>query len=216
MPPQKSTGLIIGLVVGILLFLGASGFGVWAFSERQSYKNDVDSKIETAVGMAVMEAEAAKEAEFVEREKSPLRTFVGSATYGTVTFQYPKTWSIYDDSSNRGSIVVDVYAHPNVVPSIASEQPYALRLEVLSQTYDTAVKTLDSAIKQGTVRATAFRPAQLQDVLGVRFEGAIDRETNGVAIYLPLRDRTIRIATENPQFVTDFETIILPSLTFVP
>ncbi len=38
----------------------------------------------------------------------------------------------------------------------------------------------------------------------------------GAAVYLPLRDRTIRIYSESPEFLKDFNDIIVPSITFVP
>lgn len=215
MAPQRSITPIIVSVVLVLLLLGSLVFGVWAFSERQSYKNDVDAKIEAAVAIAVQEAETAKEAEFVEREKSPLKNYTGPSTYGSISFDYPKTWSVYEQTAASGT-VLQTLAHPNVIPGVQSEQPYALKIEVVSESYDSLVSQLQSDIGQGKLRSTAFRPEQVKEVLGIRVDGVFSNQRSGTAFYLPLRDRTIIITSEVPQNLADIENIILPSLTFVP
>jgi hypothetical protein len=209
-----SVSVILAVVFG-LFFVLALIFGGWAFAGRQDYKNNVDQKISDANEVAVQEAETAKEAEFVEREKSPLRTYTGPVTYGAVSFEYPKTWSLYEVKAASGT-VLDLFGFPLVVPGVTNDQTYAMRTEIVSQTYDTVVKQYDKDVKSGAVTSTAYRPAKVPDVLGVRIEGTIEREVQGAMVILPLRDRTIKIYTEIPQFIGDFNNIVLPSLTFVP
>jgi len=211
---EGSISVILAAVLG-LFFLGASGFGIWAFSERQDFKNNVDQKVETAVDVAVQNAETAKDAEFVELEKLPTRLFTGSPTYGSLSFEFPKTWSVYAQESTSGT-VLDVYLHPGVIPGLQSKQPYALRAEILSTRYDTEAEKLIKLVERGDITSQAFRPAVLQNVLGLRIDGALDQDINGSAVYLPLRDRTIRIYTESNEFLKDFNEIIIPSITFVP
>lgn len=110
---NKEQGSVSVLLAGIfgVLFLGSTVFAFWAFVGRQDYKNNVDEKIADASAIAVQEAETAKDAEFVEKEKSPLRTYKGPATYGSVSFDYPKTWSVYAEEGTSGT-VLDLYAFP--------------------------------------------------------------------------------------------------------
>lgn len=211
---QGSVSLVLA-VVFCLLFIGSSVFGIWAFSGRQDYKDNVEEKIDTAVELAVQEAESAKEAEFTEREKTPTRTYTGPSTYGSVSFEYPKTWSVYQENSNRGT-VVNVYAHREIVPGTSSDQPYALRLRITSNSYDDELSSIQRDIDSGDLRSTAFRPDKVSDALGIKIEGEIERGLNGQAVYLPLRDRTIILSTEVARNFDDFNTIILPSLTYIP
>lgn len=206
--------LILAIVFG-LLFVFSSIFGIWAYFGMQDYKNNVDQKIADASAVAVQQAETAKDAEFVEKEKSPVKTYKGPATYGSLTFSYPKTWSVYAEESASGT-VLDVFAFPDVIPGFKNDQTYALRIEITSQTYDSEVKKFDRDIESGAVTAAAFRPAKVSNVLGLRLDGAIERDVQGAMVVLPLRDRTIKIYSEIPQYVTDFNNIILPSITFVP
>jgi len=206
--------LILAIVFG-LLFVLSSIFGLWAFAGMQDYKNNVDEKIADASAVAVQQAETAKDAEFVEKEKSPIRSYKGPATYGTVTFSYPKTWSIYAEEAATGT-VLDLYALKDVVPGVKNSQTFGLRVEIVSQSYDSEVKKFDSKVKNGEVTSTAFRPVLVPSVLGVRIDGTLEKDVQGSLVLLPLRDRTIKIYTEIPQYVGDFNNTILPSLTFVP
>jgi len=209
-----SISLVLAIVFGVL-FVGASVFGVWAFGSRQDYKDNTDKKIENAVVIAVQETETAKDVEFVEKEKQPTRTYKGSATYGSVSFAYPKTWSIYAEENTSGT-VLDLYGFPGVVPKVENSQVYALRTEIVSKTYDATLKSYESKLKTGDLSAQAFRAENVPGVLGTRLDGAIETDKIGAVVLLPLRDKTLIISAEAPQYVNDFNTIILPSLKFVP
>ena len=64
--------LLIPLILVTILALGASGFGIWAFSSRQEYKNETDKIVATQVGIAKKEVATLKDNEFSEKEKQPL------------------------------------------------------------------------------------------------------------------------------------------------
>lgn len=211
---QGSVSLIVAIIFGVL-FVASSIFGVWSFIGRQDFKDNVDSKIADATAVAVQEAETAKESEFIEREKLPTRTYTGPSTYGSLSFEYPKTWSVYSEESSSGT-VLDVYAHPRVVPGLRSGQPYGLRIEIISRQYDSEISRIQRAVDNGDLRSRAFRPDKVESVLGIRVDGLLERDVTGAAVYLPLRDRTIKMYTEVPQLVNDFNNIVLPSLTFNP
>ncbi len=209
-----SISVVLAAVFG-LFFVAASVFAFWAFAERQDYKNNVDKKISDASVVAIQKAETAKDAEFVEKEKSPVRTYKGPATYGSLSFDYPKTWSVYVAEGSSGT-VLDLYAFPGVIPGITGDQTFALRVEITSDTYDSVVEDFNSYVESGTLVASAFRPEKVANVLGLRLDGEIEQEVQGAMVLLPLRDRTIKIYTQIPEFVGDLEKIILPSLNFIP
>lgn len=215
---NKNQSGFISVVLAVafgLLFVSASVFGFWAFSERGDYKNNVDAKIEDAVTLAVQKAESAKDVEFLEKEKSPVRRYSGSSTYGSLSFEYPKTWSVYVEESSSGT-VLDLYAHPFVVPDTGLKQPYALRAQIISTSYDKEVESITRDVEKGTLSSEAYRPAKVQNALGIKATGEISRDLQGSMILLPLRDKTIKVFTESVEFLGDFNTIVLPSITFVP
>ncbi len=217
-PKKEFNFLIIPLVVFILLTLGSAGFGYWAFSERNTYKFQTDRVVEKAVEIAVTEAETKKDNEFLEEEKKPLKSYQGPSSFGTVKFSYPKTWSaqVSDDGKATSNTPVDGYLHPNYIPTQNDTNSFALRIQVVASSYDSELKKFDADIKQGKTKVLPYRAQQIPDVLGSRVEGQLDNKHRGVMILIPLRDKTLKVWTEADQFVKDFDTNILPSLTFVP
>lgn len=208
--------LLIPLILFILLFLGALGFGIWAFSSRQDYKDNADVKIATAVKVAEEKTATEKDNEFLEKEKQPLKSYTGPATYGTVSFSFPKTWSAQIDESGKGSNPLSGYLHPNFVPTIDNNTNFALRVTVSESAYDNEIKQFETLAKSGAVKVTPFAAAKVPNTVGIRVDGDIITKKRGSMVVLPLRDKTLKIWTESDQFVKDFNELILPNLSFVP
>jgi hypothetical protein len=213
---HSSLGLIIGLSVSILLLLLALGFGYWAYSERGKYKNETDKIVAREVELAEQRVSTAKDAEFVEAEKRPTKPYKGPATFGSIEFQYPKTWSAFMDESGEGNTPVNGYLHPDFVPGLDSGTAFALRVEVEQRGYDAVLKQFDQKVRAGKVTVTPYRAELVPEVLGARVEGEINQGQKDVMVLIPLRDKTIKISTESEVFYKDFNEIILKTLKFVP
>ncbi|MCA9337369.1 hypothetical protein KC951_01525 [Candidatus Saccharibacteria bacterium] len=208
--------LLIPLIVIVLAFFGALAFGFWAYSGRQDYKNNVDEKIATAVDVAEKQTATEKDNEFIEREKQPLKEYQGPSSLGTIIIKYPKTWSAYVNDSGKGSAPLDGYFYPGVVPGVDTGASYALRLQVSEKTFSDEAKAYDNDVKQGKVSSQPYQPVNVKNVVGLRLTGEIEKGKQGIMILLPLRDKTIKLWTEAPQFEQDFDTNILPNFSFTP
>lgn len=212
----RSLGLIVALVISMLLLLGAAGFGVWAYGGRQDYKLNSDKKAAQAVEIAVKQESTKKDNEFLEKEKTPLKTYQGPSAYASVNVSYPKTWGAYVVEADRASVPVDGYFHPNFVPGVQTQTAFALRVQVSSQSYEQEMKQFDGKVKSGKVTVTPFVSKNVPSITGARIDGEINQGQNGSMVLFPIRDKTIKISTESQQFVGDFNDIILPNLKFVP
>lgn len=216
---EKKSGrpwvLISLLIIFILGFLGASGFGFWAFAQMNDYKNNVEEKVEAAVKIAKEEEGQVKEQEFLERSKSPYKKYSGPSTFGSVEVTYPKTWSATVAETKSGT-PVSGYFHPDFVPGFDSGTAFALRVEVIQQPYDRVMDGFASMVKKGTVRVSPYSAKRVPGVVGSRADGEILRGVNGSAVIFPLRDKTIKVSTLSRSFIKDFDNIILPNLLFVP
>lgn len=204
--------MLIPLIISIILFFGALAFGIWAYMERADYKERSDKKVSAAVAVAVERTKTDKDNEFIEKEKEPLRTYVGPEALGSISLKYPKTWSVYADEANDKMTVL---AHPKVVPA-DSKSSYALRVEVVEQSYDSVAKSYENNVKSGKLKAIAYALPKLPKEVGMRLDGEIDSNKQGALIILPLRDKTIKISTESTQLLNDFNKIILPNIKFIP
>lgn len=78
------SGLAISLVLTIVLLIAAISFGAWSFASRSDFKNNTDSKVKDAVAVAKQQESAAKDAQFIQDAKKPLRTYSGPEAYGSI------------------------------------------------------------------------------------------------------------------------------------
>jgi hypothetical protein len=227
MDPQSessggSTRKTLLIVVLILLLIASLVFGGWAFSKMQNYKNNSDKISAAAVAAAQKQLTIQLQAQFDQQSKSPYKVFQGSPTYGSITFNYPKTWSAYVDTSNT-SEPINGYFYPGQVPGTQSKTAYALRIELLNTDYAQVLQQFSSQITQGQVTAKAYLPAKLKNVSNVQpgtyLTGQInnqDQTQNGDMLVIKVRDKTLEIYTESGDFLSDFNNTILASLTFAP
>lgn len=216
------TGLGISLVFSVVFLVAAIGFSGWAFTSRQDYKNNTDQKVAQAVTIAKQEEGSAKDKQFLEDEKQPLRTYNGPEATGSITMSYPKTWSGYiDTGSGSGQASLKGYFYPNIVPSTTDANAiFALRIEVLSQSYDQVTRNLSSQLQNKSQAIpstiTPYALPKLPKVVGVKIVGTLPNQKQGEMIILPLRSQTIQVWAETAQFTPDFETNILPNFSFQP
>lgn len=213
---------ILTTVILVVLLIASLGFGGWAYAQMQDYKNNSDKKAAAAVAAAAKTQAAQLQAQFDEQSKSPSKTYVGSSTYGTITFNYPKTWSAYVDTSNQ-SQPINGYFHPNVVPGVQTKTAFALRLQLQSTDYSQVLQQYQSQISTGKVTARAYVPPKLNGVANVQpgtlLSGAVnssDQTQSGTMLIIKVRDKTLEIYTESNDYLNDFNNTVLSSLTFAP
>lgn len=212
------SALLVPFILSILFLVGAIGFGGWAYTKMLDYKDNTDRKIQAAVTVAKQEESAAKDQEFEQKYKEPFRTYTGPSAYGSVSIQYPRTWSGYVDDTSTASPFIDGYFYPDVVPDIKAQgSALALRIQVVSESYSTVLAQAAGLVQQGKVKVTPYAAPKVPSIVGARLDGQLisQSQKSGSMVILPLRNTTLMLWTEAPQFQTDFENI-LSNLTFAP
>ena len=209
---------VIVAIMMTMLFFAATTFGFWALAGKNDYKFNTDKKIEAAVAVEKQKVESSKDNEFAEKEKSPVKSYSGSSTFGSVSFDYPKTYSAYViESTNGDTTPVNGYYQPNIVPAVSDVTvSFALRLQIVNGQYADLIKQFDSQVKAGKVTVKPFRAAKQPDTLGIRIDGELTTGKQGSMIMIPLRDKTLKLSTEGTQYTGDFNTYVIPSLNFIP
>lgn len=218
-----SASSVVAIFLLVIALVAVAGFAYWAFTGRQDYKNNVDKKIAAAVTKAKADQSSHDNDIFAEQAKSPYRQYIGPAVYGSVAFHYPRTWSAYVDETSSTDPIKG-YFHPNIVPSITGQNnqttQFALKVELLGSDYSTVVGEYDSAIMQGDVKAIAYLPPQMKHVpgvqIGTKLDGMISQDVSGSMVIIKVRDKTLKIYTESPKYLGDFNNIVLNSLSFRP
>jgi hypothetical protein len=209
--------LMISLVLAVVLLVLAAVFAGWAFSSRQDYKNNVDGKIKVAVAVAQVQAATTEKAQLAQDEKQPYYTYQGPPQYGSISFQYPRTWSAYVNvSGSNGSALLDGYFMPPILSSVNdSTANFALRVQVLNQPYAQIIKQLQG---QKTLTSSTYTLPLVPSAVGVKVSGPLQVTpgSTGVMVIVPDRTNTIEIWSDGAAFQSDFNTVILPHFSFSP
>lgn len=195
----------------IFTTVAALGVSVWAYVNYRDQKYNTDSKISSATAEAVKEQADKDAASFLEKEKQPNRQFVGPSDYGSLSFDYPKTWSVYEASDSLDGKDYQAYFNPGVVPTVSDEQQYALRLTIQNETYDNVIADYEGYISDGELTSSSMK---IGDYDVTRIEGSFSEDIKGVAIIIKIRDKTATIRTDAETFRSDFEALV-QTITFV-
>lgn len=204
-----STIVIIALSVFAIAFAGLS---IWAYVNYMDQKNNVDAKVDVAVATAEKQLADKLEADFIEREKEPLKSFAGPSDYGTLGFKYPKTWNMYVANDGSESKGYQAFFSPGSVPSADSDTSrYALNVRIVNDSYEEVIDDYESLVKKGDLKSSATK-ANGED--GTRLDGNFSKDIRGSAVVYKIRDKTAIIQTEADTFKPDFEALI-KTITFV-
>lgn len=210
----------ISLTLAIILLIAAIGFGGWAFSSRQDYKNNVDTKISAAVTVAKQQQSAADQAQFTEEAKQPLKAYNGPQPYGSLVVNFPKNWSAYvDDTGTNAGGLVNGYFAPGTVPSVTTPNSvFALRVQVINQPYSQVVQSFSKQQQAGKLTVSAYALPKFPQNVGVEVSGLLNKkDTKTVTmVVIPLRSQTLEIWTQGSQYLSDFNSNILPNFSFSP
>lgn len=201
---------IIALSLVAVTFIGLF---IWSSAEYRDIEDEVQSKIDAAVAKAKDEVSAKKEAEFLEREKNPSKTFSGPADYGQLTFQYPKTWSVYvaDPATNGGDF--HAYFNPVQVDTVSEDTVNALRVSIINKAFDVVAADYQKAMnkKDSNLKVESVT---VNGITANRYTGTIPgTELSGYIIIFKIRDKTAIVQTDSVLFADDYNKLI-ETITF--
>ncbi|MGB3023676.1 MAG: hypothetical protein WBB39_02610 [Candidatus Saccharimonadales bacterium] len=200
--------LLLSNIVTAIIAIVLVGITVWAYSNYIDQKDNVNKKISAAVDEARVEQEKKDNARFVEQEKVPTREFVGPDDTGRVSFQYPKTWSVYVAKNING---LEAYLNPSVVPPIIDTQPFAVRVIIVSQAYESVLKSYEALIKKGDLRSA---PYSIRGFSGIRLDGRFTKDREGSAVVFKIRDKTLTMFCDSKKYLTDFDNTVMKTINF--
>jgi hypothetical protein len=196
---------VIMTFVFIFTTLAAAGVAVWSYSNYLDQKNNVDSKISSAVAVKEKEVKDAAAAEFLEKEKQPNRQFVGPDDYGRLSFDYPKTWSVYEAKSATTGGTYEAYFNPALVPTVSEKQQFALHVTIQEKDYDKVVDTYKQQVSKGDLVSSSIK---FGDQNGTRLDGSFTKDIRGFAVIFKIRDKTVTVRSDAETFKNDFNKLI--------
>lgn len=207
---KDNSGLIKTIVIIILALVAVTFIGlfIWMFVQYSETREDVDGQIAVAVAAAKDEQAKADEEEFSEREKYPYNTFSGPADYGQLTFEYPRTWSVYvaADAANGGDF--EAYFNPIQVNTVSKDTINALRLVIRNKSFDDVAAEYQRYLDRGNYNLKVGTITVNGTTANI-YEGTIpNTDLNGYIVIFKIRDKTAVMQTDSVLFKTDFDKLI--------
>ncbi|MCL2094974.1 hypothetical protein FWH13_02540 [Candidatus Saccharibacteria bacterium] len=212
---HKNRNIILGTAGAAVLILTFILIGLTVSLQRQlrSANIDVEARIHIAETEARMDERERAEAEWAILERATTHAFSGPDVFGQLSLFYPRAWSLFVQSTaqqSSGDFVA--FMHPRLVT--AGQQVYALRVSIVSRSYEQVLQEMNHRVQQGTLTSSPFRNEL--GAVGMRFDGQfVHGQAGGAAVILQIRDRTAIIQTDTEIFKGDFNQIIT-TITYNP
>lgn len=196
----------IGLIVVSLLAILFIGLFIWMTLKWSEASTNVQGKIDVAVAEAKNQLQAKLENEFAEKEQYPFLTFSGPADFGSLTFEYPKNWSVYipDDASRGGEF--NAYLNPGQVNVVSDTTIMALRVSIRTEQIDSVLEDYNRKVQDGEMTVAS----KVVNKVNVNvFTGKLDNDYQGIVCIFKIRDKTAILRTDSSNvFRENFEKIL--------
>jgi hypothetical protein len=198
---------ILGTIIGISL-------SVYFYVRMSKSENNVAGQINTAVAAAVAQKGEEDNTACEKRLKETKTYFTGPSDYGTLAFEVPKVWSVYiaKDAEKGGNF--EAYFNPNSVQAVNNTNLYYLRLTISTTSYETVVKTYDSAVKSNKMSLSTIQVNKGNNTAAM-YKGTLpnNAKASGYVTIIKIRDKTAILQTDSLDFYEDYKAI-LDSITF--
>lgn len=214
LPATSNQHHVIETIILIIVSLVAVTFialFIWKYLEWDNIKTDVDGRIDAAIAVAVSENTTKLENEFIEREKYPYKSFMGPADYGSLSFEYPKTWNLYiaRDAVSGGDY--EAYLNPGEVLPVSNNTINALRVKIQDRAFDAIAKSYEGSVKNGKLSMVT---RNIGGTVANVYTGEISSNVHGIITIFKVRDKTISLQTDSNLFADEYYKL-LDTVNFV-
>lgn len=218
-PKKDIAGLIKTIVIVALSLVAVTFIGlfIWMTIQYTNVSTDVNGQIEVAVAEAKDEQATKDEAERLESEKYPYKTFAGPVDYGQLSFEYPKTWSVYIAAAATSSTGdFNAYFNPIQVDAVGKETVNALRVTIRDESIDEVSKEYQKVMdkKNSNLTMESVTIGKNGNITANRYTGTIPNTSlSGYIVTFKIRDKTAVLQTDSVLFKDDFDKL-LGTVTF--
>lgn len=209
--PKKKNGSLLETIILVVVCLIAAGAIVVAVIFFMRY-HELQTSYESDLALEVAEVEKTKQEEINAAVKDyadkQTTEFTGPSDYGSISFQYPKSWNVYVDNDGSKNSDYKSYFSPNVVSPINdSDSRYALRFFIYNRSYEDVSRTYNEKTKNGELSSSVFS-ADGGNITGMRYEGMVDNDINGVIILIKVNDKTVELRTDSASYRANFDALV--------
>ena len=205
---NKSNGIAVAVVFGIisLVAIVAAGILGWMLLLKNVEYDTLNQNLELEIAEAVSNAKTEQAMEDAAEAKKDTRQFTGPTDYGQLSFDFPKSWSVYvaSDASKGGDFIA--YLNPLEIEPVSESTVYALRVTIRDKDFESVVAEYQRYLTQGSLSMNLIT---VGGATANRYVGNIPgTELNGIIVIFKIRDKTAILRTDAMGYQQDFETIL--------
>lgn len=203
--PKKS---LAAPILGIVVFGLATVMVVliWLLVQKSAEYDELNDNVELKIAAAVSEAKTEQALADAEEAKKETRQFTGPTDYGQLSFDYPKSWSVYvaSDASKGGDFMA--YLNPLEIEPVSESTVYALRVSILNKSYESVIAEYQRYIDRGEM---GLEVITVGGATASKYTGTIpNTELSGIIVIFKIRDKTAVMRTDSILYQNDFQTVL--------
>lgn len=205
--------LVVALAVLGIFVLVFAGLFINSYMKAQDATKNVKAK--TAVAYKLGQEAGAKTQKETDAaaakaaEQNPYRAYTAPTAFGEFTIKFPKSWSSSVSENLTNSSQVELIANPEFIKILPNNSiNYALRVTLVNNTYTSVQSQYGQQVKNKKATAKAVKVSGID---ATRYEGEYKQGKSGVAVLVPVRDKTVVFTTENTKYQPEFEATLTQS-----
>lgn len=204
--------LVATIVLGIFVLIFA-GLFINSYMTAQNATKNLNEKRAAAYKLG-QEAGAKTQKETDEAAakaaaQNPYRSYVAPPAFGEFTIKFAKSWSSSAAENQNATNQVDLIANPEFIKILPNNTVnYGLRVYLVNNTYATTKGAYDQQVKNKKAKASSVKVSGID---ATRYEGQYSQTKSGIAVLVPVRDKTIVFTTENTKYQPEFEATLTQS-----
>ncbi len=205
--------LVVALAVLGIFVLIFAGLFINSYMKAQNATKNLNAKTATAYNLGKeagaktqkeTDAAAAKQA-----EQNPYRAYTAPTAFGEFTIKFPKSWSSSVAENQTSTNQVELIANPEFIKILPNNTVnYALRVMLVNSSYSNVRAQYDQQVKNKKAKTSAIKVSGID---GARYEGEFKQGKSGIAVLVPVRDKTVVFTTENTKYQPEFEATLTQS-----
>lgn len=204
--------LIVSIILGVFVLIFA-GLFINSYMTAQNATKDLNAKKAAAYKLGQEAgAKTQKETDAAAAKaaaQNPYRSYVAPPAFGEFTIKFAKSWSSSVAENQSTTNQVDLIANPEFIKILPNNTVnYGLRVYLVNSTYATVKTSYDQQVKSKKAKAST---ATVSGIDGTRYEGQYNSTKSGIAVLIPVRDKTMVFTTENTKYQPEFEATLAQS-----
>jgi hypothetical protein len=205
-PVRQGRAMIITVVLLVLVLLIETAALVMVYGASEKSKSILESARQKSYQQGQSDQKRADEERFELLNRSPYRSYKAPIIFGGFEIKFPKNWNVYSVENSNSPQQINLTAHPDFVKQVSGiDNVYALRVLLVRTPYDQMMKQHQDDVKQKKIKLSSIT---ISGIEGSRYEGKFDGKHDGSTVLLPVRDKTIVIATDDKRFLPEFNQIL--------